>query len=176
MGHPGPFLSIFCTEHGPCGEVDKAFTQGYASSGGCLCGENMPRNADFFISFPIKDAVRTTYHLLSPQAWHPWGNGWGISSLQRNRAEEMGPLIPQESPDQGPDFWVTLVLLAVLSTLLIFQGSTQVSSNLHFLGNLFQLPLTPITCSLATRSHSPDPWYCTMVCLSSLISVSLANS
>ena len=30
----------------------------------------------------------------------------------------------RESPEQGPDFWVTLALPTVLSTLLILQGTT----------------------------------------------------
>lgn len=42
----------------------------------------------------------------------------------------------RESPEPGPDFWVTLALLTVLSTLLILRGTTC----LRFLGNLFRLP------------------------------------
>lgn len=56
----------------------------------------------------------------------------------------------RESPEQGPDFWVTLALPTVLSTLLILQGTTC----LRFLGNLFRSTF----CSLAIPGHSPGPW------------------
>lgn len=97
---------------------------------------------------------RTTSPSNIPVDTTSLGNGLGMELCKENRIEKEKGLTyhsweQREGPEQGPDFWATLALLTVSSTLL---NSSRFHSSLHFRGNLFQLPFhstpPPLRCHL----------------------------
>lgn len=146
-------------------------------------------SADFsgLISFPAVGALGQLHHPISLWTLHHWEMGWEWSSAEKTESRRRrGSLITPESRGKAQSrapISERLWLFSLFRLLyLILQGSTQVSISGETCSNCPSTPplphsgVTSASYTLAISGHSPGPWCCTMVCLSSLIPLSLPKS